>query len=341
MLTALPSWTKRPPVVGLPLAALLVTWVFARFAIACAGFLPLWVLLAINASYFLLLGAIVLGYTLAAGNYNKAGFGLAVLALGASDAAFTTAALTSGAWQSAAIAQLVVIGAGLLMQVVGAKIIPAFTDNWLRRYGLNATPSLRPSKRLSTLVTLAALVALVAQHVEVAYFLLIAAGLLVFWDMRMWQTRRVLSEPLLLAMHVGFAWLPFGFILIGATSLELFGYPKTDALHAVTMGAMGGRIMAVAGRAAARRVNGHLKASRCFVFGFVTLWITTAFRLAVPLFPNQTYEFTGFSAVLWCLAWLVLLAGYLPALIGPVVQPVLSGKLLPIDEAYTDGKDRS
>lgn len=61
-----------------------------------------------------------------------------------------------------------------------------------------------------------------------------------------WRTRRL---PIVWILHVGYAWLPIGLILLGLADLGA-GIAATTALHALSANAIGIMILAVASRAA-------------------------------------------------------------------------------------------
>lgn len=81
-----------------------------------------------------------------------------------------------------------------------------------------------------------------------------------------------------------------------------------------------GLVMAIAVRAAARRREEHMHVGRRFIIGSTAIWL----RLAAPLTPN--FGLVNAAAILWCLGWVAFTLGFRPALIGPAICPVLSGK---------------
>ncbi len=135
LLTALPNWTAKPPVSGTPLKLLVLFWLIARVATAMAGYLPLSLLLVLNSGYFLGLSGILLHQILTAGAFNKIGLGFAILALGGAQSLFLTAALTGDSWISLSVAHAALVGFVLLMATIGARAVPAFTNNWLNLVG--------------------------------------------------------------------------------------------------------------------------------------------------------------------------------------------------------------
>lgn len=328
LLTALPSWTARPPVRGLPLKTLLLFWGMARLVTAMAGHVPPGLLLGLNAAYFLWLAGILFHQTITAGAYRKAGFGVAVLAFGSGELLFLTAAMTGRAWVSFAVAHIILVGIALLITSIGARAIPAFTNNWLVRTGrcdleIHDEPSTR---YLAQGLLVVAIVSLLIKQPDVAHGVMICAAMVILWNMRRWRSVTSLSNPLLAALHLAYLWLPFGLAGVGILWFYPTTYPVPDAIHALTIGAMSGLIMAIAGRAASHHEGGDLRAGRGYTMGVLMIWFATLLRLAVPLFVDQSAGILTMAALIWCAGWVIFTVGFLPALCGPALRPVLSGR---------------
>ena len=328
LLTALPSWTGRPALRSTGLKALVLVWLLARAAMAISTALPLALPLLLNAVFLCGLACIIGQQVVAAGAYRKLGFAAAMLALGLGEAVFLTEAAAGNIWNSLALAQTVLTGMILLLFSVGARAIPAFTRNWLAQNRC-AGPSVRefPRIRAASQGLLALALALkLAGYADAAHAALIAAATAMLWTMLGWQTRAALSNPLLAAQHLAFLWLPLGALVIGVTGLGVADFPMAGAVHSITIGAMSGLIMAIAGRAGCHSRDGIMRAGNGFVAGVLLVWITTWIRLAAPLFPAHAESLIAAAALLWCAGWLAFLSGFLPALSGPVPRPVLSGR---------------
>ncbi|NIZ59608.1 hypothetical protein DL239_01315 [Sedimentitalea sp. CY04] len=328
LLTALPSWTGLPLVQGTPLKALLFLWLLSRLTTALADHIPATLLLVLNAGYPLCLATIIFRQTLSCRLYGKAGFGLTVLCLGTADALFMATALTGNPDVSLTIARVVLFGFALLITFIGGRAIPAFTNNWLDRTNRQDLRIKSPwLPRLIAQGALAlAIIAMLAGLADAANAALICAAITILWMMRRWRTATALTNPLLAAQHLGFLWLPLGLALTGTLAFAPQTYPTGDALHALTIGAMSGLIMAIAGRAACHRISGDMRANTGFILGALLIWVTTWVRLSAPILDQHTPTILLAAAGLWCLAWATFIAGFRPALTGPVVRPILSGK---------------
>ncbi|WP_174148113.1 NnrS family protein [Leisingera sp. ANG59] len=328
LLTALPGWTGRPPLRGAGLLALVAVWLLARIAIAAFSAMPLAVPLLLNGAFSLGLAGYLLSELIAARTFRKLGFAAAVLALGLGEAAFLARAGTGNVYGSLEVAKTVISGLALLLFSVGARAVPAFTRNWLAQTG---NPDLqfrdRPRTRGTAQVLLVLALALqLAGASHAAEAVLTAAAVPMIWMMSGWQTAAALSNPLLAALHLGFLWLPLGAFAVGFSELNLADYPPAAAVHAITIGAMTGLIMAIAGRAAAHSDDGKMRAGAGFSAGAGLIWTAVWLRLAAPAVPAFSEILVSSSALLWTAAWIAFITGFLPALTGPVRRPVLSGQ---------------
>ncbi len=326
LLTALPNWTGQPPVRGRILKTLMLFWLSARLAMALAAHIPSALPVAFNGGYFLLLTGLIGHQLCSARAYRKLGVLIAVAALGVAEVLFLGTVRAGMPWASLAIAQPVLIGLVMLMVSIGARAVPAFTDNWLIRNGRpvrtrsDSAISLLPTQ---TLLAIAIVTRLTGQP-DIAGFALIGAALALLWNMRKWHCLTALSNPLLAALHLAFLWLPVGLAVLGISGLAPAIYPMTDAIHAITIGGMSGLIMAISGRAAAHTQSGDMQANPGFTAGFLLIWIATWLRLAAPVIPG--FPVVMLAAATWCMAWIAFAAGFLPALSTPLRRPVLSGQ---------------
>ncbi|MEP2534169.1 NnrS family protein [Shimia sp.] len=154
-------------------------------------------------------------------------------------------------------------------------------------------------------------VVFVAGHQQIgeAVFALVAFVLIV--QMVRWPLRAALRDPLLAMLVIGFMWLPIGLLLF-----FIGGVGTSGATHALTMGAMGGLIMAVSARAFAHRMDDGLRVRGPVVLCFALITLATVLRMAGVL---------DFAAIAWCFGWLIYFLTLLPLLHGPVPRPVFSG----------------
>ena len=103
----------------------------------------------------------------------------------------------------------------LLISLIGGRIIPSFTRNWLVRQNPGRLPV--PFARFDMLCVAAGAIALVFWIVSPAGiwtgYALALAGVLHLVRLARWAGYRTGRERLLLILHVGYAFVPIGFLL--------------------------------------------------------------------------------------------------------------------------------
>src|SRR5699024_9194145 len=128
----------------------------------------------------------------------------------------------------------------VLMAVIGGRIIPAFTGNWLARHS-KQRQRIRPRPRLNQAALLATVLMLPADLLAPASLgaglIALAAGVLHVVRLSGWQGWRTLREPLMWILHVGYGWLALALLLKGLTPIVLV-FGGSVWFHALGVGAM-------------------------------------------------------------------------------------------------------
>ncbi len=327
LLTAMPNWIGKDPEQGAMLQWLLFTWIAARLAMAVFDYVPLSILLPLTLAYLLLLAALMSCRLLAAKAYAKLGFSVGLLALAGVQVRFLLLAISSDVAGCIALTQILLLGFAILLTFVGARMIPAFTQSWHQVIGWKGPAvQLRPRTRLYALLVLA--ISLVATGLDLPWLTTAAVVVASFGTLYTalgWRSASTWRNPLLAGLHVAYLWLPLGLAALALTELFPALYPTGAAKHALTIGAVSGLILTVAGRAGCHTPSGQLKAPTPLIVAMICLWLSTALRLIAPITPNETTWLIG-AALLWCTAWIAFLITLRPSLTGPPVRPVLSGK---------------
>jgi uncharacterized protein involved in response to NO len=248
LLTAIPNWTGRLPVSGWPLAALASLWLAGRIAILSSAAIGGIAAAAIDVSFLVTLAAVAAREIVSGKNWRnlRVLIVLGVLALG--NVVFHAEVLTKG---SADYGIRIAIGAViLLISLVGGRIVPSFTNNWLARNnpGRLPVPFSRYDMATMGLSALALLSWIAAPAHVVTGGMLLAAGLMQAGRLARWAGDRTFADRLVLVLHVGYAFVPLGFLLVGVSALT-GAVPPSAGIHAWTAGAIGLMTLAVMTRA--------------------------------------------------------------------------------------------
>ncbi|XOV86514.1 MAG: NnrS family protein [Pseudomonadota bacterium] len=313
LLTAVANWTGRPPISGLPLAFIVTSWLLTRVAFAVdLGLTPGWLAL-MDCAYWFILTTLVGREILLARNYRN----LKVVLILGCFLALTLAFHLGGPavdWQRALL-RCALILTSLLITLIGGRIIPAFTTNWLRaNRPMTTLPGNIRALEAATFTFTLMLVGCwtIMPEDTLTGAVAVVAGLLQLARLCFWQGHRTLAEPLLFALHAGYAWLGIGFLLIGLTALG--AVPLTSAgVHALGAGAMAAMIMAVASRAAMGHTGRRLAAGPLLATSFLLVHAAALLRVGASFNP----QFLIWSALAWSLAFVSFAIPMLPILVRP------------------------
>jgi uncharacterized protein involved in response to NO len=312
LLTAIPNWTGRLPVSGLPLLGIVTLWMAGRVAMAFPDIVGLPLSLVLDAC-FLPTMAFIAGTEIVAGkNWKNLKILVALLALSAVNVAFHLSATFAGSPMEAARAAIAIYV--VLIALVGGRIIPSFTRNFLVKAGSAKVP--KPFGRFdiaAILVLLLALVAWVALPDGLPTALLAATAAILhavrLFRWRGWQT---IDEPLLVAMHVA-----YGFVVLGMGALALSAMDwiaAASALHVLTVGVIGGMTLAVMTRASLGHTGRALTASGRTSLAYLALALSAVVRPFAELVPDAYHLLLVLSAAGWLLAFGLFVAEYGPIL---------------------------
>ncbi|WP_370031547.1 NnrS family protein [Qipengyuania mesophila] len=315
-LTAVPNWTGRLPIAGAPLAALALWWVAARILPFAAPELPLALLALIDGGFYLALAALILREIVLAKNRN--------LPVALAIALFGIADLLDYAGSASLIGYDIGHRAGIalavtLVSLIGGRIVPSFTRNWMQREGLIGGLPSQPT-RFDLAVVLATVIALAAWMVAGAVppvgVALVFAGSIQLVRLVRWRGWRTLASPIVLVLHLGYIWIPLGLLLLGATGLGA-PIPSSAGVHALTVGALAGMILAVMTRATLGHTGRALHAGPTTRASYLALHLAVLVRVAASLVPEHYQSLLHLAGGLWVAAFALFVLAYAPAMLRP------------------------
>lgn len=326
LLTAIPNWTGRLPVRGAPLMALTGLWLIGR--IAClfgAGLSPV---LVVAADMALPVALVFVGAReiVAGRNWRNLVMLIPISILGIGNLLMHLEAL--GVDVPAALGwRLALAAIVVLIAVVGGRIIPSFTRNWLAKRAGQALPAPFDAIDRAALVTLVPVLlawAFLPDAWPVGVALILVA-LLHGWRLARWRGLATLPDVLLVILHVGYAWLAVGLFLLGLAALEAAGHatgiPQSAAIHALTAGAAAVMILAVMTRATRGHTGRDLVADRVTAMLYLAINLAAILRMAASFLPQWSMPLWSLAALFWGLAFALFLVGYGAMLAGPRQLP--------------------
>lgn len=281
--TAVANWTGRAPVHGMTLIALCSLWIIGRLVMLFGNVLPPIITIVGDLSYLMLMVAVLWRELYLAGNrrnYIILGCVGLLLVFNVVYHLEVRNVIPAEQWSIRGAIGTVV----LLISIVGGRIVPAFTRNWLMlvKPG-SATPTemnrYDTSVVLMTLFVIPLWVIMPDNPITAASILL--CGLMHGVRVSRWKGLATLSEPLLFILHLAYAWIPVGFILLGAG--QLLGFGSNAGVHALTVGAITSMIMAVAARAGKGHSGRALESDLLLNLAFLLFTLTAVLRIVAAL----------------------------------------------------------
>jgi len=314
LFTAIPNWTGRLPIQGTPLLVLVMVWIAGRLGVTFSAETGWLAAMLVDASFLLLVAAAAAREILAGRNWRNLNVVMLVLLLLTGNIAFHLEAHFHGAADTG-----IRIGIGvvvLLISLIGGRIIPSFTRNWLVRENPGRLPV--PFGRFDVIVVAIGALALSfwvsspAGHYTGAA--LAIAGLLHLVRLGRWAGDRTWRERLVLILHVGYAFVPSGFLLNAMSAFELV--PAGAGIHAWMVGAAGTMTLAVMSRATLGHTGQQLTASRATQAIYAAIIVAALARICAVIEPAHSEPLLHLAAFAWAAAFFGFAISFGPLLSG-------------------------
>lgn len=199
----------------------------------------------------------------------------------------------------------------LIETIIAGRVIPAFTANALKQ----ARPVVRPRLDDATLALTALSVAawVVGLAIVPASFLYLATAAAHAVRLAGWKPAATSSHPLLWILHLAYAWIPVGFVLLWLSLLDVV--TSSTAFHALAVGSMAGLIMGMMTRTALGHTGRPLAAGPAETVMYGLILLAALARLGAALTAGWLRDAALVLAMLgWCGAFVLYLVVYGPYL---------------------------
>lgn len=321
LLTAMCNWTGAPPLQGGKLFGLICVWIAGRVVMWTATWWPSGIVAAVDFLFLPLMAIYVFRVLLKHGNKrNLILVGILVLLSFANLMMHVGFINEQTMWLT--LGQLMAFNLiTLMMVVIGGRIIPLFTINWLRNNGgqpedvkssnavdrtaLIATALLIPADFFADIFWLTGGIACIA---AVAHLIR-----LIGW--RGWKTHR---EPLLWILHLGYAWVILALFMKSAAAFDVV--PVAAWQHALGVGGMGTLILAIMTRVSLGHTGRPLVLPTSGMLIYMGIIMAATMRVIVALQLIDYRLGLFLTALGWSLAFGLFVVIYWPILTRPRVD---------------------
>jgi uncharacterized protein involved in response to NO len=314
LFTAIPNWTGRLPIQGTPLLGLATVWLAGRLCVTFSAETGWLAAMLVDLSFLALVAAAAAREILAGRNWRNLAVVIMVLLLLAGNIAFHLEAHFEGSADDAIRIGIAVVV--LLISLIGGRIIPSFTRNWLVRENPGRLPV--PFGRFDMIVVgigaLALLCWIVAPDRPVTGAVLALAGLMHLVRLSRWAGDRSYRERLVLILHVGYVFVPIGFGLNAAAAFGLV--PTSAGVHAWMVGAAGIMTLAVMTRATLGHTGWPVSASVSTQAIYLAIVVAAIARICAAIEPSHSEALLHVAAFAWVAAFFGFAVVFGPLLLG-------------------------
>ncbi len=203
-----------------------------------------------------------------------------------------------------------------LMSVMAGRVAPMFTANGTKTTKVAPLPWLDMVSNTSLAI---AMVSLLIQPLLGFYnvffgVLLIIAGIFQTIRWLRWRPWITLKVPLLWSIHIAMKFISFGLVLLGLSYL-LPNVPSNHIWHLLTVGGMGGLILAMISRVSLGHTGRPLSPPKSMTMAYTLVSLASIIRAFGPwLLPDKTLLLIDISGGLWIGAFLIFTTSYAPML---------------------------
>jgi uncharacterized protein involved in response to NO len=220
LLTALPNWTDRMPLSGVPLLAMFLLWVAGRLLMA-VPFAGASATAVVDGAFLVLLATYVWREIMTAGSWDQAPIGILVSLYAVTNILFHLSALRGAPTDLPERLALSVMT--LMLTIIGGRLTPTFTREFLSERNELSLPEVftRVDGAVIVLVFIGVLIWIVQPETVRAGVMLIMAGVASLVRLLRWGGWRTWHEPLVLILHIGYGWVGLFLVALGASILNI------------------------------------------------------------------------------------------------------------------------
>lgn len=318
LMTAVPNWTGRLPIVGWPLATLVAIWLIGRIAMTFSYYLPNGVTIVCDL-LFPLAFTFAIGREIIMGkNWRNLKILILLVMLFCANCLFDGEAFSQVYAADSYGARWALAIAVFLIAIIGGRIIPSFTRNWMVKQSITNLPA--PHDKIDLAIMIFTAICLVSWVIfPDAIFTAIIGGIcglanlcrLIRWHG--WLTKK---EPLVWVLHLGFLFIPLGFIALTLSTFDILHGGRAPVQHLWMAGGIGLMTIAVMTRASLGHAGRPLTVSWPVVLVYCSLFCSVVLRVIAGIADNDL-TMLNISGTLWILAFVGFVVLYWNILTKP------------------------
>lgn len=205
-----------------------------------------------------------------------------------------------------------------LMSVMAGRVTPMFTANGTKTTKATPLPWLDKITNGSLGITMFALLIQPVVGFSETFFgvILIIAGIFQTIRWMRWRPWITLGVPLLWSIHLSIKFIAYGLIILGLSYL-IDEIPSNHIWHLLTVGGMGGLILAMISRVSLGHTGRPLSPPKAMTLAYILITLAALIRALGPwVLPEKTLLFIDISGTFWLLAFGIFVVTYGPMLMS-------------------------
>lgn len=321
LFTAVPNWTGRMPIRGWPLLLLLLVWFAGRVTISFSAGLDWRIVMLVDVSFLALIAAVIATEIIAGKNWRNLKVLMPVILLIGANVAFHMEANFDGVsdYSRRAAATAVIT----LIMIIGGRVIPSFTRNWLSRENPGRLPA--PFSRFDAAaigIGFAAMTSwVIVPDAKATGIAMAVASAVHFIRLARWAGDRTLKDGLVFILHVSYFYVPLGFALLAAAVFFSDTVPQLAGIHALGVGAVGGMTLSVMVRATLGHTGQALQAGTATKLLFVAVNFAACARIVAGADLGPQDMLIHVAGLCWMIAFIGFGILFSRALLLPQSRP--------------------
>lgn len=318
LMTAVPNWTGRLPIVGWPLATLVALWLIGRIAMTFSYYLPSGVTIVCDL-LFPLAFTFAIGREIIMGkNWRNLKILILLVMLFCANCLFDGEAFSQVYAADSYGARWALAIAVFLIAIIGGRIIPSFTRNWMVKQSITNLPA--PHDKIDQAIMIFTAICLFFWIIlpDAIFTAIIGGicGLANFYRLIRWHGWLTKKEPLVWVLHLGFLFIPLGFIALTLSTFDILHGGRAPVQHLWMAGGIGLMTIAVMTRASLGHAGRPLTVSWPVVLVYFSLFCSVILRVIAGIADNDL-TMLNISGTLWILAFIGFVVLYWNILTKP------------------------
>lgn len=313
LLTAAQSWSGQPTIKGVRLGALATLWLAGRMAMAVD---PLSAGPAIDMLFLPLLALAAAAPIVRSRRWKHMRVVGLVGLLALSNIFFH---IEQRAGTAEGVPAALLLGLGIwtfLITLVGGRVVSNFLDN---ACGAPLSRRFVPLEAGIFLTTATAFLLLASGREQASVPVFALAAALHTIRLLLWRPLRSLRDPLLWALPLAYVWVPVGLGLFALGSAGLLD--SSAGLHALTVGAIGGLMLAIMTRSSLGHTGRPLKGTFTDGVIYLSVFVAAVSRVGAGLIAEASL-LTHVAGLGWIVAFFTFALRYGPMLVSPRADEV-------------------